>query len=226
MVTIHLVNMYVFDVPRIKISKMGVTFVSTVVAFLLVSRVNNSLARFNTARDCLVVMFRESREFIQNLCVYSMDNTDQAAKEWRNEVAYRCLVLLRVCMAVIDYESEKVAVWKIPELNGVEKEDIMNNLFVLDPPEEENELSTSVRRWAHDNHCEWEDSLRVPVRLAYLLKKSIHSQGERLTQDPIPWANENRMLGCVDSFMSGFYGMRRQLTTVSVDLLLLWLQLE
>jgi len=213
MILIHLLNLYVFKVPRIKISKMGVTFVGTIVAFLLVSRVNSSLARYNAGRDCLVVMFRESREFIQNLCVFSMDNTDQASKEWRHEVSYRCLILLRTCMAVIDYQSDKIAAWVIPELNGVEKDYIINNLFALDPPDSQEMLNTSVRRWAHDHHGEWEDSLRVPLRLAYLLKKSIHSQSERLTQDPIPWAYENKLLGCVDSFMAGFYGMRKQLTT-------------
>ena len=214
MIIVHEVNEHVLDVPRIKIDKTGLTFVTTIVAFLLVSRVTGSLERYNKAHACLTTMFRESREFMQQLCVYSMGNTDPIAKEWRHEVAYRCLLLLRTSMAVMDYESDKIAAWRVPELNGAEKDDIMGSLLAVDPPEETHLNRQSARRWAHDNHTDWEESLRVPIRLAYLLKKSVHSQNERLTQDPIPWLIESKLLGGVDKFMSGFYDIRKQLTTV------------
>jgi len=212
MIALTVINEKVLDVPVVKMSKMGIGFVTTVVAFLLVSRVNTGLARYNAARDCLTVMFREQRELTQNLCVFSQDNTDTPSKEWRHEVAYRCLILLRVTMAVIDYQSDKVAAWQIPELNGVEKDDIMEHLFVK--ATEEADMSASMRRWAHDHHGTWTETLRTPVRLAYMLKKSIHSQEERLTQDPISWVLENKLLTCVDRFMAGYYGIRQQITTV------------
>ena len=214
MISIYLVKEYIFDVSRIKIESTGLVFTTKIMAFLMVARVNNSLNRSNKARDCLTVMDRESRDFVQYVCVFSSGNTDHAAQEWRHEVAYRCLILLRTCMAVIDYDSNKIAAWKIPELNGMEEDDIMGILFSAVSPESER-ASTHVRRWAHDNHDEWEDSLRVPVRLSYLLKKSVHTQKERLTQDPIPWLFESKLLSCVDKFMAGYYDMRKQLTTVS-----------
>jgi len=217
MIALIVINEYVLDVPRLQMSKQGITFISTVVAFLLVSRVNTGLDRFNTARDCLNVMFRESRELIQGVCVFSADNTNEAAKEWRHEVAYRCLILLRTSMAVLDYETDKIPPWKIPELNGVELEDILNTLFATEPEVQE-PMTSSVRRWAHDQHGDWEDTLRVPVRLCYLLKKSIHSQNERLTQAPVAWLYESRLLANVDSFMSGYYGIRKHLTTVRLCL--------
>ena len=207
MISLSLGNKYIFDVSRIKIDNTGLVFVTKIMAFLMVARVNNSLHRYNKARDCLTVMYRESREFVQYVGAFSSGNTDQAAHEWRHEVAYRCLILLRTCMAVIDYEGDQIAAWTLPELNGMEKDDIMGTLFSVEP--------TAVRRWAHDNHDEWKDSLRVPVRLSYLLKKSVHTQKERLTQDPIPWLYESKLLSCVDKFMTGYYDVRKQLTTVS-----------
>ena len=47
-------------------------------------------------------------------------NNDEVAKEWRNEVAYRSMIVLRTAVAVIDYTTNKVPAWDIPELSGTE----------------------------------------------------------------------------------------------------------
>jgi hypothetical protein len=117
------------------------------------------------------------------------------AKEWRNEVAYRTLALLRCSVAVILYPTTKVPSWDIQELNGFEREDVKNNIF-LDP---------ATLRYAHEHRSEYEENLRVPIRLAYLLRKSIHSQGNRLGK-PLHVVREMKILGSVDGFMDGFYG--------------------
>jgi len=186
------------------ISTQGHSFITLVVAFLLVSRVNMGLSRYNMARDYIGTMYRENRELVQGACIFSNTNHDESAKEWRHEVAYRSLVLLRSVMVIIDYPVDHVLPWDMPELNGAELEDVKNNIF----------LSPNNRRWAHGNRTEWEESMRVPVRLSYLLRKSIHSQNQRL-KDPIQIGQENKLLGSVDSFMGGYYGMRKFLTTVS-----------
>lgn len=54
--------------------------------------------------------------------------------------------------------------------------------------------------------------MRVPIHVAYLLRKSIHSQGKRLRQ-PLVVAQENKLLSSVDSFSGGYYGIRKFLTT-------------
>lgn len=200
-------------IPKLHISKQGMVFISTVVAYLLVSRVNTGMERFNRGREYLTIMYRELRELIQFVCVLSAGNTDRAAQEWRHEVAYRCLILLRSSMAVVDYATDHIPPWELPELNGVELQDVKDNLFVI---ESHDEMDTSVRRWQHNHHGEWEDSLRVPVRLEYLLKKSLHSQSQHLTNDPLPWIYEARLLSCVGSFMGGYYGIRKQIITVRI----------
>ena len=47
----------------LKISNVGHSFISLIVSFLLVSRVNTSLARYNEARTYLGQMYRETRKF-------------------------------------------------------------------------------------------------------------------------------------------------------------------
>ena len=124
-----------------------------------------------------------------------VDNEELGAKEWRNEVAYRTLALLRCSVAVILYPTTHIPSWDIHELNGFEREDVKNNLF----------LNPATLRYAHENRSEYEENLRVPIRLAYLLRKSIHSQEKRLNK-PLHINRELKLLGSVDGFMTGFYG--------------------
>lgn len=131
-----------------------------------------------------------------------MDNDDIAAKEWRNEVAYRTLALLRCSVAVILYPTSKTPAWEVPELNGFERDDIQRNTF----------LNPATLRYAHETRSEYEENLRVPIRLAYLLRKSIHSQEVRLGES-LHVNRELKLLGTVDAFMTGFYGIRKFMTT-------------
>lgn len=174
-----------------------------VVAFLLVSRVNTGLTRYNTARDAIGTMYRESRDLVQGVTVLSNTCHDLPSQEWRHEIAYRSLILLRTAMVVIEFPVDFVVPWEIPELNGVELEDVKRNIF----------LSPGNRRWAHGERTIWEESMRIPIRIGYLLRKSIHSQTTRLSE-PIPAVMENKLLGSVDNFMGGYYGIRKFLTTV------------
>lgn len=109
------------DTYSIELSTQGHSFMTLVVSFLLVSRVSIGLGRYTEARDGLGVMYREQRELIQNMVIYSDHCLDKAAKEWRQEVAYRAMILLQVVMAVIDYPTTKVPAWDIPELTGEEE---------------------------------------------------------------------------------------------------------
>jgi predicted membrane chloride channel (bestrophin family) len=185
----------------IEITQQGHTFITLVVAFLLVSRVTIALSRYNEARACLGTMYRETRELTQNACVFSADSTDESSREWRQELGYRCLILLRTTMAAIDYPVTKLPAWEVPELNGVEKEEVQKSTYLKES-----------RRWAHAKRTESEESMRVPIRVGYLLRKTIFSQSQRL-QNPIHILQVNKMLFSVDEFMNGYHGMRVFMTT-------------
>ena len=187
----------------LEISTQGHSFMTLVVSFLLVSRVNIGLGRYNQARDYLGAMYREERELIQNMVVYSNHAKDRSAKEWRLELAYRAMLLLKAAMCVIDYPSTKLPAWNLPELAGEELAYVRSACFAT---------SAEARRWAHGRRSEWEETMRVPIHIAYLLRKTIHSQLNRI-KPPMQNPQEAKLLGSVDSFMGGYYGMRKFLTT-------------
>ena len=106
-------------------------------------------------------------------------------------------------MTVLDYPSTGVLTWNINELKGEEEAYVRNASFMLSP---------QARRWAHGNRSEWEETMRTPIHIAYLLRKSIRSQQNRL-RTPLIAIQEMKLLGTVDSFLEGFYGIRKFLTT-------------
>jgi len=129
-------------------------------------------------------------------------NSDDMAKQWRNEVTYRSLLLLRTSMAVIDYPTDFIPAWDVSELSGRELEDIQRNTY----------LNPEVEQLSHDRRSEFEQSMRVPIRISYLLRKSIHSHKTRLRK-PLEIVNEQKLFNAVDDFMAGYYGIRKFLTT-------------
>ena len=129
-----------------------------------------------------------------------MHDTSLKAKEWRNETLYRLLLLLRTSMGVVDYPMTRVPVWELNELSGVEREDILHNstfntkslrrFSIAKGPESAQQ--SRCRTFQQQQLSEFEESMRVPIRVAYLLSKSIRSQSSRL--DPaMPLQHENKI---------------------------------
>lgn len=178
------------------------------VAFLIVSRVNISVGRYNEARGNLEVMYREARELMQNACIFSNHLNNTVAKDWRLLVAYRCMLLLRTSMCAIDYYESGVPAWEIDELCPEEKKDIKATLYYS-----VNIGSPNALRWAHEIRSEEEENMRVPVRMAYEMRKTIHCQRKLFGDKKLETSQENKLLGSVDSYMNGYYGIRKFLTT-------------
>jgi hypothetical protein len=133
---------------------------------------------------------------VQKSIVFSRasKNNDQAAKEWRLEVAYRALLLLRTTVCNINYPTKKIAAYEIPELSGTELTFCQPNLEFL--------------RHAEIPHSKQSNSFRVPQKMAHLLRESINSHEERLTHPLAPLQMMN-LLAAVDAFQGAFYGMRK-----------------
>jgi Bestrophin, RFP-TM, chloride channel len=192
------------------VSALGHTFLSLVVAFLLVSRVNIGLARYNTARDAIGTMYREARELVQGAAVLSNTCHATTDQEWRHEVSYRCLLLLKTAVTVIEFPTDGITPWDTAELNGVELDDVQRHTYLVSN-------SNTNRRWAHGERTVWEEVMRVPIRVAYLIRQSIHSQSSKRLTEPIPVQQENLLLARVDAFMGGYYNIVKFLTTVRVS---------
>jgi predicted membrane chloride channel (bestrophin family) len=105
-------------------------------------------------------------------------------------------------MAVIDYPDTGIPAWDSAPLAGEEKADVERATF----------NTIELQRRAHKPLSEWEESMRVPIRISYLLRKSIHKQ-KYILDPPIEGPQEVILHKAVDKFMGGYYGMRKFLTT-------------
>lgn len=183
------------------ISNTGHTFAGMIVSFLLVSRINTALGRYRTCRAHIGTMYRETRELTQTMACMSRQsqtNVDDKSKEWRNELAYRTLCMLRTSMAVVRYNKDRRPAWEVSCLSGKELE--------YATPDH------TFERHAQVDRSRRADSMKVPARLAYLVRETICSQIDRL-QNPLPVPKELKLLGTVDSFLKGYYGIRTFITT-------------
>lgn len=160
------------------------------------------LGRYNQARSAIGAMYRETRQLSHQACVFSEHDKSLKAKEWRYELLYRLLLLLRTSMAVIDYPTFGVPAWDLPELTGMEKDNVSKATF----------MKPEMQRWAHNPHSEWEESMRVPSRVAFLLRKTIHNQETCINPKMVP-PIENKLHASVDGYMAGYYSIRTFLTT-------------
>ena len=195
MATLHILLAHGIDC---NISDQGHNFMSIVASFLLVSRVSMGVSRYYEARDCLETMNKYCRQLVHSACVYTSGDTSDSAKQWRSEVAYKVLILVRCAMAVIDYPSSGVKVTDLPELEGDVLDDLKRNL----PP----------TRWLHESRSDHEENNRVPIRISYLLSKSIRSQEGRV-QPPLALVAEGDLHAFVNSCMDGYYGLHKFITT-------------
>lgn len=185
------------------ISSKGHSFLGLVVAFLIVSRANVSIGRYGEARNFLSQMYRCAMELTQNVMALSNDRLDNQANEWRFQVAYNTLLILRCITAVIMFQDSKIPCWELDEMSDDFAESLKQRLFVGD---------ASSTRWAHATRDEAGENMRVPIIMAFELRTNIHAQRQFLTP-PLETGQENKLLSSVDGFMGGYYGIRKFLTT-------------
>jgi hypothetical protein len=189
MALLHVLLAYDID---LQISSQAHGFMSLVVGFLLVQRIVTSLARYDQGRDYLDMMNKSCRQLVHLATFYSYADTTEKGKEWRHQIAYRMLLLLRASMAVVDYPSTGIALWEIPELGPGVLDDVKSSL----PP----------LKWLNEGaRSDFEWNLRIPVRMSYLLRQSIRDQETQL-KTPMSMFSEADLYGCVNSFMDGYYG--------------------
>jgi len=192
------------DIVDLTISDWGHNVTKLFVSFLVVTRVNMALSRYNQSGKYLNQMYSNAREFIQNICAFTRKDQSEEAKEWRHEIAYNTCMLLRLTMAVIDYEDSKIAPWKVPELTEELKKDLCDNMNMS--------VGGKSSRWTHGERGEKEEGLRVPIRMAYIVRKSIWKNRNALETEFQAW-EYGKLFASVDHFMNGYYGQRIFLTT-------------
>lgn len=80
----------------------GHSFMSILVAFLVVARVQITYGRYMEARQYLTQCFKTFTELTQCVSVLTMRSNHVEAKEWRLDVAVACVTTLRITVAAIE----------------------------------------------------------------------------------------------------------------------------
>lgn len=93
----------------------GHTFMSILVSFLVVTRASITYSRFMEARQYLADLFRSSREVVHYTCLLTNQDKNEKAIQWRQDVAYRTIVALRVAIAAVEFRSHGVNAWETLE---------------------------------------------------------------------------------------------------------------
>lgn len=180
----------------------GHSLMTMIVSFLLVSRILVSYSRYNQVRSAVSQVFSVAQRLIHQILVFSSSNMNQSGKEWRHEMAFLTMVQLRAVMAVIDYDTDKIASWDLPEMDPQMATQLREVLF----------LDETTKRFAHHSWVsKCEENMRVPVRLALSLRKTIMSSCKTLDEE-MEGSEVNTLLGTVDGIMNGYYGIRAFLT--------------
>ena len=176
-----------------------------ILSFLVVSRAQITYSRYMEASGDLAKCYKACRELVQHMCVLTQEDKSVGATVWRHNVAYRTIILLRVTMAAIEFQSQRSNPWEIPELTMTDQKDMEATLFINESKHEENVNSTIRHLGMAGHHSTEEECFRAPILLAYALRKEIMEQrtGAYL-EKPFRHVNEElKMLDCVTDFMTG-----------------------
>ena len=95
----------------------GHKYASTLMAFLLVSRLSITLRRYMENSMHLHKLLRSCRDLVATACLVTAQETSRRAKQWRQDVAFGALIVLRVAVAVLQFRSNPSQhPWRLPEV--------------------------------------------------------------------------------------------------------------
>ncbi|EEC44724.1 predicted protein [Phaeodactylum tricornutum CCAP 1055/1] len=202
-------------------SPSGHKYMAIMMSFLVVTRVKITYDNYMANSRHLGALYKQCRELVQYVCVLTMTDTSTRAKEWRNSVAYRTIILLRVTMAVLEYPTNpSVEPWNVPELAYEDRDDLQH--LVMWPPLHANESpqTRSPRRFRQlpmRERTVLEEACRVPILLAYSLRVELMKQrdGTWLRKDVLrhPCNEEMRMLDIVGDYIKAYSGLQKLMAT-------------
>lgn len=182
----------------------GHTFMATLLSFLIVTRSEVVYGRYMTSRAHLEDIYRMTREIVQYTCILTMRESTPRTRQWRSDVAFYSILLLRATMVSLEHESSAKNAWDIPELDKVDKDGMRRSPVKSSCVDGLDFLSRRSTR---------EENFRVPVFLALQLRKTIVSHKNGFLTKPMVVNEERAILDCVVKYMSSFHGIRQIMST-------------
>lgn len=182
-------------------SSIGHSFMGLLVSFLVVSRSKISYDRFMAYRRHLASTYRTCRELSQFATAYTFETQTGTAKEWRLEVCYRTILLLRVTMDALLWSSTERAKWE-DEYFQYHEEDDMD-----EQDEQVSEHFFQFRALTHGRRSMIDENCRAPISFSHILRMTIMEHPKYLGYKMA--VNEYRdLLNFVTEFGTAFHEFR------------------
>lgn len=181
--------------PKIDLtfSSAGHNFMGVVISFLVVTRATIIYDRYNQHRGLLGSIFRSARGIVQHTYCLTSWNKTAKAKDWRLRVVYHVIVLLRITIGSLAFESTKMNTW--------ENEDVkLMKEFGISPETPDSGVVSNLERR--------DANFRAPVTMIYKLRVAIMSQRKSIFNDvdagKMDIQQELKILQYVSEFFSAY----------------------
>lgn len=185
------VSEYLYQVQGVNLyfSQKGHGFMSVIVGFLVVSRVNVIVSRYMDMKTNLNNLFATATMLLSTMAVVAQDQTEKGAIQWRQDVCYRTMIFVQSAVTFMRFRSTKQNVWDIPGLEAVERQFMVDNTYQPGAP---------AARFAHGRTQRLlTENARVTTRmLSRLLSTIVENRNKLGTALATP--TENKLLGHVD----------------------------
>jgi predicted membrane chloride channel (bestrophin family) len=227
LLTIGIRYMLEYDHINLTVDSTGHKYMAALMSFLVVTRVKIIYDRYMTQSQKLSDCLRAIRELAQNVCILSARDTSTRAKQWRHDVLYHGIVLLRVTSAILQYRSNSEnEPWDVPELSWDLQAQVKECMFLQS---EKNTSSggddcdaRSPKRLAHKGEATWsrtalDESCRAVPLLCFQVRQEIMKQRDGTWLKTGTWDHpcneETKLLDCIGDFHKAFSSLRVMLTT-------------
>lgn len=198
-----LVNMTVMGVTEylyhqgvnLYFSQKGHSFMSVIVGFLVVSRVNVIVSRYMDMKANLNNLFTTATILLSNTAAVAQDQTEEGAVQWRHDVCYRTMIFIQSAVAFMRFRSTEQNVWDMPGLEEDERRYMMDNIYQPGSP---------AARFAHGGTQRLlAENARVATRMSgRLLSTIVENRNKLNTALAVP--TENKLLGYADHLYTAY----------------------
>lgn len=214
----------------------GHKYMAAMMAFLVVKRVQICYDNYMNNGRHMSALFCTCRDLIQYLCFMTGTDTSEGAKQWRHDVAYATLVLLRATMSVLEYPANPDREpWDCPELPEETIKELHSILFVsrLHSDDKLDVQANDIRRKSNleedapgEPHClvqvplhernDLEEACRIPILLSYKLREAIVKNRDGTWLQPgtlrHPCNEELRLFDHVNAYLEAFDALKKYMT--------------
>lgn len=192
-------------------SSVGHSFMGLLVSFLIVSRSKISYDRFMEFRRHLATTYRTCREIAQSTTVFTFTTQTPAAKEWRQEVCYRTILLLRVTMDALLWSSTEREQWTEEYFDLQEIQDHEDDEDVEEHMDVRRQVISEhffrFRKLSHGRRSRIDENFRAPITMGHILKFTIMQHPDALGYK-MPVNEYRDLVNFVTIFLDAFHGFR------------------